>query len=1117
MNFLIFSFLFLSGATSLIYELLWTRILSFAFGSTSLAFAAVLAVFFLGLAAGAQLGGRFAASLKSPLLAYGILEGFIGIMACILFPLLFRLDWIFSIVNTGGIDPLGLLWRFFWATLTLFLPTMAMGATFPIVVEYFRRGSDAHESQLGWIYGINTFGAFAGVYGVTHWLLPFFGLNGAYFTAATLNIVVMIGAVSLSRGSALRFNPKLDPTLFRLEETKEKNPNPNPNPNGRKYHFLGLLLLAVSGFTTLGYEIAWSRVLTIAMEGSLYGIGATLGAFLAGIGLGSLIWTQVARYQLSPKTIVRLYVLLCLCMTAYLACSPFLLSVEGYGLKVITLSQRNMLGIHLNFLIAIVGLLPITLSLGFLFPAAFSLLSRHQASRSAGMAYALNTACSVLGSLLSAAWLMDALGIEGLIWVNVLVLLAALAISIWVSEEVTKQRWAFGIPVLLTLVFATGYWPEINAKSILLVGEDNQKPSLSGLFRSLSNRFSGQSTIKLYKDGVGSTLTVTQFGRNLGVQSNGLSQSGRSLDPPHYNMESALVGLFPVMHRPDAQNALVIGLGAGISVGVLRKAGIEKVEVIELEVAMPAICRYLYPKNQSPLDDSGVRLHLDDARNFLVRNQRAKLPRHWQIIASQPAHPWVSGAADLFTLEMFQLVYKSLDEGGVFGQWFMPSGIDDKAFQSIVNAFGTVFDHVAIYRTSGNMDGFYFIGIRGDSRLDVNKLERLFLRTDLHSLLTLNAHTHPADLLRYNLVPLCEGRSLVDQGPVNTDRNAYIETRMPLLSKMASVNMRNWNPKLYSGPSLKLFSHPTIAESLMVYEAIDRLSVTEPNNQEGIGGDSTEPKRLVLIAQNQVKPWSAYAKIHSGIITKRLSAQILLDTLSKTSGLFRGVLLRLYARSFPNAPMPAFPLESVNWPFSFSADLKGAYVLALADQGRFEWAFPLLGQLPRLGSTDSALVLLMAASQGKLAWPKLNSGLFDSVYACTRNRYTLFAGRLKSVEEYCLHMNLVARAEVLRGFSLQKRNEEGQRLLLTADRLKKVKDWKGAAMVYATILQSNPAMLTAFLGLAETYGALHRSSAYDSLAARVSIVFPLDEVAKYRVQEVYNLVSTLENTITPHF
>jgi spermidine synthase len=198
-RYLLYSCLFLSGSTSLIYELLWTRIMSFSLGSTSLAFAAVLAVFFLGLAGGSLIGGRIAQGLNAPFRAYGLLELAVGLSAGALFPLLFQLHHLFALANAAGSEPAGIALRFCIAAVTLSVPTLAMGATMPILLEHIRRQGLRFESGLGGLYGVNTLGAFFGVYLATHWLMPRLGLERTYFAAVILNLAVF--ALAWSAGA----------------------------------------------------------------------------------------------------------------------------------------------------------------------------------------------------------------------------------------------------------------------------------------------------------------------------------------------------------------------------------------------------------------------------------------------------------------------------------------------------------------------------------------------------------------------------------------------------------------------------------------------------------------------------------------------------------------------------------------------------------------------------------------------------------------------------------------------------------------------------------------------------------------------------------------------------
>src|SRR5688572_27758446 len=76
-------FLFVSGATSLVYELVWSKHLSNLLGNSGQAHSVVLATFMGGLALGAYLFGRLADRVRSPLQLYGLLELGIGAYALI--------------------------------------------------------------------------------------------------------------------------------------------------------------------------------------------------------------------------------------------------------------------------------------------------------------------------------------------------------------------------------------------------------------------------------------------------------------------------------------------------------------------------------------------------------------------------------------------------------------------------------------------------------------------------------------------------------------------------------------------------------------------------------------------------------------------------------------------------------------------------------------------------------------------------------------------------------------------------------------------------------------------------------------------------------------------------
>ena len=124
----------LSGATGLIYEVLWARMLGLVFGATTLAVSTVLAAFMGGLALGSALAGKLAQKIRKPLSTYGMMEIGIAIYA-LLVPLLFRLidhlyAWIWQQLHPGYFS--FSLWRFLLSGLVLLVPTTLMGATLPV-------------------------------------------------------------------------------------------------------------------------------------------------------------------------------------------------------------------------------------------------------------------------------------------------------------------------------------------------------------------------------------------------------------------------------------------------------------------------------------------------------------------------------------------------------------------------------------------------------------------------------------------------------------------------------------------------------------------------------------------------------------------------------------------------------------------------------------------------------------------------------------------------------------------------------------------------------------------------------------------------------------------------
>src|SRR5947209_17047256 len=126
-----------SGATGLIYEVLWARMLGLVFGATTIAISAVLAAFMGGLALGSEMAGRWGTRLRRPLRSYGLIEIGVGLYA-IAVPMLFRwIDYAYASIWARfhpGFYGFALS-RFLLAFIVLSVPTTFMGATLPILAS----------------------------------------------------------------------------------------------------------------------------------------------------------------------------------------------------------------------------------------------------------------------------------------------------------------------------------------------------------------------------------------------------------------------------------------------------------------------------------------------------------------------------------------------------------------------------------------------------------------------------------------------------------------------------------------------------------------------------------------------------------------------------------------------------------------------------------------------------------------------------------------------------------------------------------------------------------------------------------------------------------------------
>src|SRR5215203_2557143 len=190
-----------SGATGLMYEVLWARMLGLVFGATTLAVSTVLAAFMGGLALGSALAGRLAPRIKRPIAAYGWME--IGIAAyALIVPFLFRwIDYVYALIwqqFQPGFYVFSL-WRFVLSCIVLLVPTTLMGATLPVLAAALVNSSARNSNSVTRLYACNLAGAILGTLAAGFVLLPALGVRMTIAVAAAMNVLVGVIAIVLQR------------------------------------------------------------------------------------------------------------------------------------------------------------------------------------------------------------------------------------------------------------------------------------------------------------------------------------------------------------------------------------------------------------------------------------------------------------------------------------------------------------------------------------------------------------------------------------------------------------------------------------------------------------------------------------------------------------------------------------------------------------------------------------------------------------------------------------------------------------------------------------------------------------------------------------------------------
>jgi spermidine synthase len=631
---------FMSGASALVYQVAWQRILVLHSGVGLYSIAMIVAAFMAGLGIGSHLGGRASALVDAgrALRLFALLELAIGAFGA-LSPLVYY-DWLYPVAShLPSPSVRGGLLHF----LALVPPTTLMGMSLPFLVRAMVREVSSAGRTIGYLYGTNVLGAAVGAMAAPWFLIPRWGIPGAVGAAAVANVVAGLGALALGRGGAASPGD-VPPPASHQEEAPARHP-----------FGLWLSLYALSGFVALSLEILWFRLVDVTAKSTAFTFGTVLALYLLGSASGCLLAvTRVERLR-RPLHVF----LLCQCAILAVACLSVVVLVRlpadtpfydwffrYWGAYRIFRFGRSL---DLDYVTRLYVVLPTflfavpTFLMGFSFPALQRAVhdEARTSGRKVGALQAANIVGCVTGSLLVGLASLQLLGTGGTLRL---------------------------LPVL-GLVFAAVGWRHYGrlygGLAVLLIGLAVALPDNETLWRRLHGVLPDDDRALIEEDATSVVAVAPEPSARWRLTVNG---RGNSWLP--YGGVHTVLGALPAVVHPGPRAVGVIGLGSGDTVwaAACRKET-ETVTVFEISSPQPRILRRLAAQREfgelsALLRDPRISLRIQDGRHALAAGEAS-----YDLLEADALWPDSAYSGNLYSVEFFARCATRLREGGIMCTW----------------------------------------------------------------------------------------------------------------------------------------------------------------------------------------------------------------------------------------------------------------------------------------------------------------------------------------------------------------------------------------------------------------------------------------------------------------
>lgn len=880
---------FASGVTGLIYEVVWIRMFGLVLGNTTYAISITLGAFFAGLALGSFYFGRFVDRITVSNLQktsthlsdrkienirmvriYAFLELGIAISALLVGIGILHMQnlfvWINQLVDHSSTTIY--LMRFILSFSILLIPTILMGATLPVLSKFLIRQYNEVKSGMGFLYGINTFGAALGCLLTGFYLIQAHGVKITIYTAVIINVIIAISVLSLEQigffnVKANRKNKrKYQETIAKGNcktslnkvrsaiDNDEYSSKPLLSPTPFSTIHIVLFGFGLSGFTSIAYEIIWARVLSSLFLNSIYSFTTMLVTFLTGLAIGSTIVSKLFNKKKNNALTLLGITELAIGLTTTLLIILFD-KLPDISIRFLSLIQSGSfltwnMNVFMEFCFSfMIMIMPCTL-IGMTLPLASQIVTKDMKfiGQSIGKIYSVNTVGGILGALIVGCFLIPKLGVKfselSMAGLNICIGIIFFYCSGKISQTSKTQGFSvkkIALPLFCVFTIGIGIFC-----AFIDVRAWNRKDEL------LYYNEDAAGSVSVTKEMDGNKKLIVNKKYTLGT-SKAISLQKR-------------MGYIPLLLHNNPQDVLVIGMGTGITLGAVSSYELTKaVNCIEVIKSVANASQHFFAEeNNNVCKNKKTNIIIEDGRNYLLLNQKK-----YDVIISDLFVPYHAGAGSLYTKEHFELCKNRINSAGLFCQWLPLYQMSSSELKIICKTFVTVFPKATLWFCNfekGLICGL--IGTKDKLEIDITSLNKIMSNYAIRKQLKDAMIGSVEELLALFITDDVGLRSFTNGFSINSDNYPIIEFLAPKNiyefqknkwseSSIKKSNMENMfnDIKITQSPQLlkTVNSHVGINNLLTLYGLRKGTFPLLISNK--IKGHNDEPDKLILNNQGK--------------------------------------------------------------------------------------------------------------------------------------------------------------------------------------------------------------------------------------------------------------------------